>query len=297
MEPQYRALVVEDSVTVRRILADQLKANGFREVQEASDGREALRMLFAGDADFDAMFVDWVMPFVPGIDVVKAARAAGYQLPIMMVTAQSRADEVLEAARAGVNDYLVKPFCQKVFAKKVERLVAHIILRKLGEAFRVRHAMTQDVVSVQARTAVRDAARLLVEHRVSGLPVVDSANGLVGIVTEFAVIERLFSPCVDDTCVGEVMSTEVHVVNENSLITEAAALIMQHKLRRVPVVRGRELVGIVARRDVVRFVLDNRDNMAKIIELGGLDRLESHTGQPISLGNSLRCDSLANCSA
>jgi CBS domain-containing protein len=115
---------------------------------------------------------------------------------------------------------------------------------------RVRDIMSRYVVSVTEDTPVIEVARILAERRFSGLPVLDRDGRLVGFVTDFDLLAR------DGETAGEVMSPDVVSVSEDTDIREARALLIEQRLARLPVFRGRELVGIVSRGDILReFVL------------------------------------------
>ncbi len=116
-----KILVVDDSTTMRRIIANSLKAAGYEDIDEAGDGLEALKKLDG----VDLVLTDWNMPGMDGITLVKSIREdPGRQgLPIIMVTSEGAKDEVMEALKVGVNDYVVKPFTKDVLAAKVKALV------------------------------------------------------------------------------------------------------------------------------------------------------------------------------
>jgi CBS-domain-containing membrane protein len=111
---------------------------------------------------------------------------------------------------------------------------------------RVREIMSRYVVSVTEDTPVIEVARILAERRFSGLPVLDEAGGVVGMVSDFDLLAR------DGDTAGEVMSSDVVTVSEDTEIQTARALIIEQRLARLPVIRGRELVGIVSRGDILR---------------------------------------------
>ena len=116
-----RILVVDDSTTMRRIIANSLKAVGFEDIVEAGDGQQALETLDG----VDMLLTDWNMPNMDGLTLVKAVRAnpATSGLPIIMVTSEGARDEVMEALAAGVNDYIVKPFTKDILAEKVRGML------------------------------------------------------------------------------------------------------------------------------------------------------------------------------
>jgi CBS domain-containing protein len=106
--------------------------------------------------------------------------------------------------------------------------------------------MSRYVVSVTEDTPVIEVARILAERRFSGLPVLDDAGGIVGMVSDFDLLAR------DGITAGEVMSRDVVTVAEDTEIQAARALIIEQRLARLPVVRGHEVVGIVSRGDILR---------------------------------------------
>ncbi|MEM9369424.1 MAG: response regulator [Planctomycetota bacterium] len=116
-----RALVVDDSGVIRSILIRALKELGVDDLVEAADGREAIKLLDGGH--FDIIVTDWNMPHNNGLDVIKAARAAGYECPIIMQTTESEKSYVMQAIAAGVNDYILKPFNKDQLVQKMERHV------------------------------------------------------------------------------------------------------------------------------------------------------------------------------
>lgn len=111
---------------------------------------------------------------------------------------------------------------------------------------RVREIMSRYVVSVTEDTPVIEVARILAERRFSGLPVLSHDGTFVGMVSDFDLLAR------DGETAGEVMSLDVASVAEDTDIREARALLIEQRLARLPVFRGRELVGIVSRGDILR---------------------------------------------
>ena len=118
-------LVVDDSVTMRRIVLNSLKQIGHEEFVEAADGREALTKLTADDG-INFVITDWNMPDVTGLDFVKLVRAnPKYSaLPILMVTTRGMKEDIVEALQAKVNNYIVKPFTPQVLREKIEQIIA-----------------------------------------------------------------------------------------------------------------------------------------------------------------------------
>ena len=122
MDKNMKILIVDDFSTMRRIIKNLLRDLGFTNTSEADDGSSALPMLQGGNFDF--LVTDWNMPGMTGIDLLKAVRADDKlkNLPILMVTAEAKRDQIIEAAQAGVNGYVVKPFTAAVLKEKIEKI-------------------------------------------------------------------------------------------------------------------------------------------------------------------------------
>ena len=118
-------LVVDDSVTMRRIVLNSLKTLGYNEFIEANDGREALEKL-AGDNTINFVITDWNMPVVSGLDLVKTIRSTDVfsKLPILMVTTRGIKEDIIEAMQARVNNYIVKPFTPAILKEKIDAILA-----------------------------------------------------------------------------------------------------------------------------------------------------------------------------
>ncbi len=118
-------LVVDDSVTMRRIVINSLKNLGYQNFIEASDGRDALEKLSA-DSSINFVITDWNMPNVSGLELTKAIRSDEkyISLPILMVTTRGVKDDIIEALNARVNNYVVKPFTPQILKDKIEQILA-----------------------------------------------------------------------------------------------------------------------------------------------------------------------------
>jgi two-component system chemotaxis response regulator CheY len=116
-------LIVDDSLTMRRIVINTLKLVGYEDVIEAAHGREALAKLATEGADF--IIMDWNMPEMNGLDFVKAVRSTPQfeNLPIIMVTTRGNKEDVIDAMKAGVNNYLAKPFTAPGLKEKIESVL------------------------------------------------------------------------------------------------------------------------------------------------------------------------------
>lgn len=121
-----KILIVDDFSTMRRIVKNLLRDLGFTNISEADDGITALPMLQSGKFDF--LVTDWNMPGMQGIDLLKAVRSDPNlaSLPVLMVTAESKKDQIVEAAQAGVNGYVVKPFTATTLKEKIDKIFERI---------------------------------------------------------------------------------------------------------------------------------------------------------------------------
>lgn len=126
MNKNMKILVVDDFFTMRRIVKNLLKDLGFTNMEEADDGNTAFPLLKAGGFDF--LVTDWNMPIMPGIDLLKKVRSdeALVDLPVLMVTAESKREQIVEAAKAGVNGYVVKPFTAITLKEKIDKIFERI---------------------------------------------------------------------------------------------------------------------------------------------------------------------------
>lgn len=122
MDKNIKILVVDDFSTMRRIIKNLLRDLGFTNVQEADDGSTALPML--KDGDFDFVVTDWNMPGMQGIDLLREIRKDDNlkHMPVMMVTAEAKKEQIVAAAQAGVNGYIVKPFTAATLKGKLDKI-------------------------------------------------------------------------------------------------------------------------------------------------------------------------------
>jgi CBS domain-containing protein len=115
--------------------------------------------------------------------------------------------------------------------------------------------MTENLVTVEPDASIEDAIELLLNEQISGLPVVDGAGQLVGVITEFALLAVAYDQRVKNQTVSEHMTTEVITVDADDSIRRVADLCIVHRVRRLPVMQNGRLVGIIARRDVLRSLV------------------------------------------
>jgi len=121
-----KILIVDDFSTMRRIIKNLLRDLGFNNTAEADDGKTGLPMLQTGNFDF--LITDWNMPGMTGIELLRAVRAdeSLAALPVLMVTAEAKKDQIVEAAQAGVNGYIVKPFTALTLQEKIEKIFERV---------------------------------------------------------------------------------------------------------------------------------------------------------------------------
>jgi two-component system chemotaxis response regulator CheY len=119
-----KILTVDDSATMRRIIKNHLKQSGYEDVDEAENGKEALVLL--QKTAYDLLITDWNMPEMCGLDLVREVRRLEplRALPILMITTLSAKEDIVTALKAGVNNYVVKPFDVPTLQAKVQQLVA-----------------------------------------------------------------------------------------------------------------------------------------------------------------------------
>jgi len=117
-------LVVDDFSTMRRIVKNLLHELGYANVTEADDGNTALPLLKGGNFDF--LITDWNMPGMPGLDLLKQVRADSRlaKLPVLMLTAEAKREQIVEAAQAGVSGYVIKPFTAAILKDKIEKILS-----------------------------------------------------------------------------------------------------------------------------------------------------------------------------
>jgi two-component system chemotaxis response regulator CheY len=121
VDKNMKILIVDDFPTMRRIIKNLLHDLGLDNVDEADDGSTAFPMLQTGD--FDYLITDWNMPNMTGLDLLKAVRGDPKlsSMPVLMVTAEAKRDQIVQAAQAGINGYIIKPFTAQTLQEKLEK--------------------------------------------------------------------------------------------------------------------------------------------------------------------------------
>jgi two-component system chemotaxis response regulator CheY len=121
-----KILVVDDFATMRKVIRNLLKQSGYENVTEAEDGVAAMSVLKSTKIDF--VISDWNMPNMTGIELLRAVRSHNElsAMPFLMVTAESLKDSVVEAVKAGVSNYIVKPFTAEVLGEKIDKILENV---------------------------------------------------------------------------------------------------------------------------------------------------------------------------
>ena len=188
-----KTLVADDDKSMRRLIVQLLNDVGVQDVVEACDGDEALTLFKQND--FDLVVTDREMPGRCGVEVIRAIRAQGSQVPIIMVTVRAEKEQVQEAIEAGASDFLAKPFKVDVLRDKVKRFCQHIdalkqLQQQTGASMKVEYinpfitSVTSlfdtmlGVALTRGRPFVKDG--LLPEHEISGIiGLTGKAKGIV----------------------------------------------------------------------------------------------------------------------
>jgi len=122
--------------------------------------------------------------------------------------------------------------------------------------------MTEDLATISPEASIQEATELLLEKQISGLPVVDDDGRLVGVITEFALLAMVYDQSVQHHPVSRHMTREVITVDADDPVNRIADLCIVHRVRRLPVMKGGRLVGLIARRDVLKTIYQSSQHEA-----------------------------------
>ncbi len=128
--------------------------------------------------------------------------------------------------------------------------------------FKAKDIMNSDIVAIDPEETVEHVMEQMIGRGISGLPVIDMSGQLVGVITEFDLLELVWDPNTDKNKVYHYMTRDVRTVDENCGLVEVADTFQSLSVRRLLVVRGDAVVGIISRRDLIRCVLKIRGQMA-----------------------------------
>ena len=125
IDKNMRILIVDDFANMRHVMRKTLLSLGFSNISEAAGGEDAVRRIEAGE-EFDFIISDWNMPYMSGLDLLKYVRGAEkiQKVPFLMITAEAKRDNIIDAAKAGVSQYIVKPFTTESLQEKIETIFA-----------------------------------------------------------------------------------------------------------------------------------------------------------------------------
>ena len=132
--------------------------------------------------------------------------------------------------------------------------------------FTAQDAMTKEVITVAPDATVEETISLLLDHQISGMPVVDDDGYLVGIVSEYQLLEVTYDPEMRDRRVKDFMTKSPITVGPSTWLPEVATLFVIHRIRRLPVVEDGRMLGIIARRDVLRYLAENRGSLDSLFD-------------------------------
>ncbi len=132
--------------------------------------------------------------------------------------------------------------------------------------YQVRDVMNEDFLTISLDETVEEAIRRLVDNHLSGIPAVDEDDRLVGIVSELNLMETLYSPEIREMLVRDVMTKDVLTVAPNTVLSDATGLMVVHRIRRLPVVDDGKIVGVVARRDLLRYTMEAGDELDAFLD-------------------------------
>jgi CBS domain-containing protein len=121
--------------------------------------------------------------------------------------------------------------------------------------------MTTSLFTISKDATVEEAIRMLIDRDVSGAPVVDDQGKLIGIISELQLLEAVYTPEVKSQRLRSFMTKDVLTVAEDTLLSDVTNILVLHRIRRVPVLRDGRLVGIITRRDLLRYALEASDTL------------------------------------
>src|SRR3990172_7549265 len=124
--------------------------------------------------------------------------------------------------------------------------------------------MTEELVTIHPEAAVKEAIEILLAKSISGLPVIDHQDRLVGVITEFAMLAMVYDQEVQNQTVGQHMTRDVITIDVNDPVSRIADLCIVHRVRRLPVMQNGRLVGLIARRDVLKAMYQSSRKTSRL---------------------------------
>jgi predicted transcriptional regulator len=119
--------------------------------------------------------------------------------------------------------------------------------------YHVKDAMNDCLISIPPDATLEDAIHVLLDHGISGAPVIDDHGRLCGIITQFQLLEVLYDPNIKNHCVKDCMTRDVLTIEDSALLGAAASMFVVHRIRRIPVIRDGVVAGIISRSDLLRY--------------------------------------------
>ena len=132
--------------------------------------------------------------------------------------------------------------------------------------YTAKDVLRKDVITIPSDATVGEAIRILLENQISGAPITDRDGTLVGVVSEFPLLEVVYSPELKTAPVSQFMTKEVLTVDEGTMLSDIASIFVTHRIRRVPVLRDGRLVGLVSRPDLLRYAMEAGDELTEFVE-------------------------------
>ena len=127
--------------------------------------------------------------------------------------------------------------------------------------YQVKDAMNRNVISISPDATVEEAIHLLLDHSISGAPVIDDEGELCGIITQYQLLEVLYEPTVKHSRVEECMTREVITIDEEALLGTATNHFVLHRIRRIPVTRHGKVIGILSRQDLLQYFAETGEEI------------------------------------
>lgn len=127
--------------------------------------------------------------------------------------------------------------------------------------YQVKNAMHREVVSIHPEASVEEAIEMLLEHNISGAPVLDKAGQLCGIITQFQLLEVMYDPEIRNGKVRDFMTRNVLTIDDEALLGTAVNLFVMHRIRRLPVLRNGRVVGVISRSDLLRYFVKSGEQI------------------------------------
>jgi CBS domain-containing protein len=146
--------------------------------------------------------------------------------------------------------------------------------------YQVKNAMSTEVVSLRPEATIDAAIRILLQHNVSGAPVMDGDGKLVGIISQFQMIEVIYDPEVKNLRVRDLMTRNVLTVEDDALLGMAANMLIVHRIHRLPVMRDGNVVGIISRSDLLRYSIKTGEKIEAFF--AKLKNMPAQNQQPVA---------------